>query len=502
MPFFDRLAANTVVARLRPFVSRVRHSSLARRPAVRWGIAVGGTFLMAAAIYLIAITLNPIGVRYLSSGRRFSSEDLAKVGRVLDAQRIEYRIDADQKITVDAEQFDQAAALVAKLNIGPRPIDESREQINSANAWFESPRDREKKEQLAREKIIESMIAKLDGIVWSFVSINRPRPVGWSRVAPRPTAFVYVETDGDRQLPFTSIQSISGFLEGCERDLTMGSITIMDRRGHRYLDPGNPTLNDLSRNRAREEELGQEILRQLDWIKGVRVQVRVIAAAEAKAPVAQGAATGARAAEPSPFTPVVGINRPVELDPEPAPGAPVAVAAITPPVEREHGRVLVNIPRSYYFNAIINKDVRREPSRDELEQMVERTERRVRSHVDLVVAGSGEWDVSVDMITDDIPLSRPPVLNSASDQRRRIVELTVIAVVTAIVSASVVLGSRLQSARRPVRRGQGSETTRRYHADTASTPGPSERVRELIRRNPEAAASVLQRWTGQGGKAV
>jgi hypothetical protein len=30
-------------------------------------------------------------------------------------------------------------------------------------------------------------------------------------------------------------------------------------------------------------------------------------------------------------------------------------------------------------------------------------------------------------------------------------------------------------------------------------PGPSERVRELIRLNPEAAAGVLQRWIGQGG---
>ena len=28
---------------------------------------------------------------------------------------------------------------------------------------------------------------------------------------------------------------------------------------------------------------------------------------------------------------------------------------------------------------------------------------------------------------------------------------------------------------------------------------PSERVRELVRFNPEAAAGVLQRWIGQGG---
>jgi hypothetical protein len=31
-----------------------------------------------------------------------------------------------------------------------------------------------------------------------------------------------------------------------------------------------------------------------------------------------------------------------------------------------------------------------------------------------------------------------------------------------------------------------------------ATPGPSERVRELIRLDPEAAAGALQRWIGQG----
>ncbi len=49
----------------------------------------------------------------------------------------------------------------------------------------------------------------------------------------------------------------------------------MDHRGTRYLDPGNPSLGDHSRNRAREEEITEEILDKLDWIKGVRVQVQV-----------------------------------------------------------------------------------------------------------------------------------------------------------------------------------------------------------------------------------
>ena len=55
--------------------------------------------------------------------------------------------------------------------------------------------------------------------------------------------------------------------------------------------------------------------------------------------------------------------------------------------------------------------------------------------------------------------------------------------------------------RRPVpRRARGADRGR-YPIDAAPEPGhaPSERVRELVRFNPEAAAGVLQRWIGQGG---
>ena len=54
----------------------------------------------------------------------------------------------------------------------------------------------------------------------------------------------------------------------------------MDRRGYRYFDSGNLAVGDASRDRAREEELVKEILDKLDWVKGVRVQVKVSSPAE------------------------------------------------------------------------------------------------------------------------------------------------------------------------------------------------------------------------------
>ena len=78
----------------------------------------------------------------------------------------------------------------------------------------------------------------------------------------------------------------------------------------------------------------------------------------------------------------------------------------------------------------------------------------------------------------------------------------IVGTVGAIVSIVAAVGSWIQVARRPVRLPEPTVKTRRYHIDSASEPGPSERVRELVRNNPEAAASVLQRWTRQGGRSL
>jgi hypothetical protein len=452
---------------------------------------------LAAAGYWAATSMVPTSARYLASGRRFSSEDLNKICRALEAQRIEYRRNDQHMIAVDADQFDQAAALVAKLDVGPRPIDEARDQVNSWSVWLEGPREREQREKLALEKTFESMIRKLDGVVWSWVSINRPRIAAWQRSAAKPSAFVYVETEGDRQLPFRVIQSIPDLLVGYERDL-IGSITVMDTRGHRYLDPGNPSLGDISRKRAREEMLSEQILEQLHHIKGVRVQVRVTSP-----PAAEPAAT--RAADKPPrsqtegFPTAIGLNRPVELEPEPPPSAAVAVAS---PVASQHekGKVLINVPRSFYFQAMIDRNDHREPSVEELHKVALRTEKQIKNVVDLFVSESGSWEVVIDTIPDDVPLALPAVLTSAVDPRRKLVDLGILGAVGLSVGVLIVVTTRIQVARRPARLPEPIHKTRRYHADSASDPGPSERVRELIRRNPEAAASVLQRWTGPGSR--
>jgi hypothetical protein len=531
----DGLSPTAAVSRLREPVRRLRRLVMAQRPAVRWGLTFCAVLAFSAACYWATTSLATFGFRYLASKRQFSSDDLIKICRALDRQVITYRIDAERRVEIAADQFDQAAELVAKLDLGQHPIDEIRGD-SSGSIWnWDPPSERERKEQLTREKMLERLIGQHAGVAWSLVSLQLPRSSALRRSASKPSAFVYIETEGGRPLPSRTVQSIPAILTGIVPDLAPASITVMDTRGYRYFDSGNPALGDSARHRAREEEISQEILEKLDWIKGVRVQVQVVSPrSRARAGATARTSAGARQADAAkevatdrlePGTsqpqsggasPVVVVNQPADLESEggspskavPRAGPPAVAphaSAVNPqdaakPTEREgeHGRVLVYVPRSFYYNAEI-RTIHREPAREELRLMAERTEKQIRTAVSLVVPDSESWKVDVDTIPDEVTLNRPDVLSSPTDPRRRFLDWGIVGAALAVVSILAAVGSWIQVARRPARLPDPAIGPRRYHADTASEPGPSERVRELIRRSPEAAASVLQRWTGQGG---
>jgi hypothetical protein len=529
----DRQSPTTTPARLRALLDRMWRSPTVQRPVVRWGLALAAGIALGAAGYWTATSVSPTGVRFLGSQRSFSSEDLIKICRELDREHIQYKVDDQRRIKVAAEQFDQADASFAKLDVGPHSIDEIR---GGSSGWglLETPQEREQREKLAREKILEGLIGRLDGVVWSLVSIHRPATPAWRHANAKPSAFVYVETEANRPLPSQTVQSIPVILAGYEPDLTPGSIRLMDRRGNKYLDPGDPALGDKSRNRAREEKLREEILEKLDWIKGVRVQVRVsgprattVATADtaSKQPGPRQTNEAGPIASPEPRPGSGGsrstmlLNRPLQLEPEPKPvskppapeGPALAVENRNPstpalpvlPGEREgqQGRVLIHVPRSfyYYYNADIRSDDR-EPSREDLHAMVERTEKQIRTAVSLVIREPEAWKVDIDTIPDEVSLNRPVALSSAADARRRYLDWGIVGAAGALVSILFAIGSWIQVVRRPARLPEPTQPSRHYHVDSASEPGPSERVRELIRRNPEAAASVLERWVGQGGR--
>jgi hypothetical protein len=495
MRTIDRMSSTAAISWVRGEAGRMRRAMMAQRPAVRLALVLAPVLLLTAVGYWVAGTLAASGPRYLAQERAFSSEDLLTIRRNFDGKGISYRV-VDRKVAVAADQYDQAVALLAKLDIGPRPIDEIREWPDSLATLLDTQDDKERRDRLQTEKIIERIIDDLEGVVRSMVRIHHPRPRLPRNARVRPSAFVRLECEPNRLLPLQTVQAIPKILTNSDPELSADAITVMDLSGRLLLDPTNPELGKLNRVRAREQELRDRVAEQLAWIPGVRITVdltdRGVAiqapAAQAR-PGASGPGVGARGG-PSPS---ISVNQPAELG-EPEPPPPPGPA----PVEKvERGRVFVYVPRSHYFRMMLPRPDDREPSVTELHQVAVKTRERIEGMVKPVIPGS--CTLEVDTIPDDVPMTRAAALPAGSDHRRITADWGIIGAAAAAVALVMALGSWIQARRRPARAIAAPSAGRRYREDAADEPEPSERVRELVRRDPEVAASVLQRWATQGG---
>ncbi len=538
---FTWFSADLIRDRLRTESRRLRESAAALSPAVRWGLIGLAVVILGLLGYVGAGLLTTSESVYLSSGRRYGPDDLVKITRTLDRQRFAYHIDDQRRVAVASDQLDLATAAISKLELGPRPPGEIRDDQSAGSSLLESLHDKELREQKGREKILESMISDLPGIIGAFVQINRLKPIWGLQPVAKSSVFVRLETEGDRQLPYRTVQTLTTILTGSEPGLTVDAVTVIDRRGHKYLDSGNPALSALSHNRAREEELNQNILEQLDWISGVRVSVQLsgktspgdessvqmhsqhretvepqVARSTQDSKHADSPAHSERVpggpAEPRAVTLAGAINRPLSLEPDPAPSTPQPVA-VTPAVNpaafaksgprespSETGHVWVKVPRSYYYQVAISA-AHKEPPIEELQKLVARTEEQIKTGIALVVplSGPSAWKTTIDMIPDELPLHRPPAVSTPSDARRVALDWAVAGTMGALATALVMFGSWILSSRRPAAQAEAAPRKLRYHEGSSLTPGPSERLREFVRRNPESAVSVLERWTSQGG---
>ncbi len=142
MSTIDRLASTAAFSWLRGEAGRLRRAMMAQRLAVRVGLVLAPVLVLVVAGFWAAGSLAPAGPRFLAQGREFSSEDLIKIFRSLDAKGISSR-QVDHKVEVGADQFDQAVAIVAKLDVGPQAVSEIRESPPSLADLMLSPRDRD-----------------------------------------------------------------------------------------------------------------------------------------------------------------------------------------------------------------------------------------------------------------------------------------------------------------------------------------------------------------------
>jgi len=508
-----------VTRRVRSGLGRLGRRLSAQPPASRWALGLAGAVGLAALGYSATAPAPQASGVFLRPAERFSTDDLVSVRRALDDKHVTYRVDSLNRVEVSFDQIDAANDALGKVDVGPRSVREIERKAAETTVW-DLPSMREQRHDRAESDRIAEMIRRAGGLVDVKVEIHRPKARGLTRTAAVPSAVVWLETEGGRELSSREAERIQSLIAGFAPDVPKDAVSVLDSKLNNYADAHDPSVGIRARTRDRQNDFRQKILEELSWVKGLQVTVQVAPApaplSATPGPTSAAPPSGPGSPPPPPPAaeeialpaPSVAVNRPLELSPEPAhappadpPHAAPAPAAGPVPADAQAApkvRVWAKVPRSYYLRALAD----RVPSHDDLRAVVERTRATVEQAVRLVVPPGQLEALDVSTIPDDLPAWDVPA-PAAPAARRPVAWWWVPAGAGAVLgSAAAALAVGYRAARRPRPAARPRDDARRYKIDEADAdvpgPGPSERVRDLIRQNPEAAAGVLHRWAGHG----
>ncbi len=476
--------------RVRTPWGRARRWLASLNPATRVGLILASLAVVGSVGYLAAGERTPgsVPATPLYEGQRLSNDDMAAIETALDAESIFFRSDyPSHRIFVRTDRKAAALAVIIKHKATPATLNDlNREDDPESPAWMLTAAERDRRERHHLEKILKRQIEGLDDpIISAQVTIIRDRVRG--SLDPRANVHASVDLllERGRKLKLQTVESIETFLVSKIPDLKPDAITVIDQTGHKYLGAGDAPLKEEVRKHSREEEWSEKIAEGLRHIPGVGVMVTLESVAVA-APMPVEPPT-------APLVEGTVSNRPFSVAPEPR----FIVALPLPPTLKTHANVWVRVPRSFYLLAAQSQTPNRTPSAEDLQLMQTTTNRIVHEAVDASIPKEMQGDIRVATVQDDLAVSRNLILppESTPSPLWPIPAVAASGVGLALL-ASVVTGLRI-AAKRPTLR-PASAWRPGFVADEPN-PGPSERVRELIRLNPEAAAGVLQRWIGQGG---
>ncbi|HEY2157082.1 MAG TPA: hypothetical protein VGH33_15745, partial [Isosphaeraceae bacterium] len=362
--------------------------------------------------------------------------------------------------------------------------------------------DRDDRAALDRWRLERSLKAIIEGYAGGIRSahVSIKRSPSRTRMRPEWKVGALVLLDVERRPSHKLIHSIQTLLASMVDGLAPESVTIGDQSANFFLDANNPGAASATRVLARAEELRDALLEKLGpLVPGIDVDVTVDPPSPSDAPARPAPKRSAPAAEPE-----QGIrpNMPVGLEPDPLP--PPA----TEPTGPGRVSIWVKVPRSYYLRIARDNAPGRTPSQEDLKVFHQKTRDQVDHAVAILVPLPERGPLMVDIIQDTLAVDPAPAVAPASVDAARAWPNWVAPAALgagAGLGVAVVLGTGvgLLASRRPSARPSRSSVRSGLSVDAPSgpVPGPSERVRDLVRRDPEAAAGVLQRWIGgiEGG---
>lgn len=467
-----------------PIARMLQGLSRARERIATFGL-ITRLLLLAALVGLVTAAgyvLSPEesgGMAWIYNEHRFSRDEVAQIGKILDAENIAWNSDKG-RIEVKRQRVAEVHSVLDRRSLTPLGFGDVRGQA-IAPSIFEAPADLEARRNRKREQELEVAIEEIDPSLEAVVQITRTRSRGLKPVEDLNIA-VRLSAEGDREISPRTTEAIETLLFSFEPNLKPEGLSIIDRKARVYHSPTDSVVSHNSRARAREDELGGKIRDQLDWVKGIRVSVSID-------PTAGGAAAKPHAQVPS--APEVIVNQPIGEVPAPTRTTTGVVGK---------AKVFIQIPASHIVERFRAFAPEKRPTPMDLEPLFAEARDRVEKVVKNVIPTAELGSLEVSRIDVTAPLS---VSNNGTGSPTRLGRpVWLLSVVGGVAAASVIVAAAFGfwlAARRPSVRP--SNVVRRPRLVTRASAGPAERVRELVRLDPAAAAGVLHRWIGQGGHA-
>jgi hypothetical protein len=495
-------------------------------------IAWGG--VAVAALGALVYTLSQPAAADLASlygggARALSRAEAMDLAQVLEEAGIPTQVEAEgsgggARVTVAREQVEAAYKAIEKAGRRPRSLEDLVDAPTGAGV-FATAAEVERQQKRRDEQVVEAAIREIDPSLAPLVLLFREPARGLGRTGTTRVT-VHLGTSDRRRIRPETIERIRVKVQAFVPGMADDGLTMLDSSGTPYIQAGHPAIAERNAIRARVEELTSAIAEQLDVIEGVRVGVTIRRVegddVETEAPALPlpvlpsveelAAAPTAPATWPAP---VVAVNQPfedeVEADEAVATSAPAPAAESVPdpaPAAAEAaGRVdvLVLVPSTYYAALAqqLQETTEREPTSADFLAMAHQTETMIQRSVELVVPPDERGEVRVARVL--VPGARRPTAGVAAVRERTTLarwqplHLAVAGGIgLALAATAAVAAAGRRQRRRLARRERRTPGPRepRYRIDQADAPGPSERVRDLVRLDPGAAAGVLNRWIG------
>ena len=459
----------------------------------RAALAIGLAIVALAAVYA-AMPSEPTATEWLFAGRRFSPDKIEPIVAALADADIRAVVDS-HRVGVPRDRVREARAALKQAKIAPPSFEEILRSGGEQSSFFDTPDQLQNREDRAKEQALAALIEQqCDGVVSAHVVLTplaAPNGFNPSRVV-KAKAVVTLETEDDRPLSDRSVRKVLSLLRGFTRfEIAAESVGLLDKQ-KQYLDAGNLALLRSVLNGAHREDLADSVRANLPS-EGVEIFVRFDADPDAESPSGID-----ENSNPRTF-----VNRPADL----ADAKPESTRAVTDLGAHDPGKAFVTVRLNRRADAERDSFSKTEPaawtlSDDEIKERVARA---------LPQGETGA--VSIERVDEPVrnrptspPIAAPaPVPSTRGDGTKPewlpyAIAGAALGLVALAAGGSLLMGWR----RRPaLRSAEPAGARTRFDREEASTstarPAPSERVRELVRRDPEAAAGVLQRWIGQGG---